>query len=177
MLWKWPRVQSACLLFKSFLFHRLQLSGNYVLSKGVICTLYFERIKIFACICQDSNNTWNLWFEDFNLTDNLDCNLHLWMKHQCVDISRNGCNLGMNFTTTAPRLDKYFYPKRKPRISLPDMYARKGFPRFSPVLTKIENMQIENPVTQDNCSALFGKPRGAEQLPSWQNFQSAAHSH
>ena len=38
-------------------------------------------------------------------------------------------------------------------------------------------VQIESPVTQDNCSALLGKPRDAEQLPSWQNFQSAAQSH
>ena len=36
-------------------------------------------------------------------------------------------------------------------------------------------VQIESPVTQDNCSASLGKPRDAEQ--SWQNFQSAAHSH
>ena len=27
-------------------------------------------------------------------------------------------------------------------------------------------MQIESPVTQDNCSASLGKPRDAEQLPS-----------
>ena len=38
-------------------------------------------------------------------------------------------------------------------------------------------VQIESPFTQDNCSASLGKPRDAEQLPSWQNFQSAAHSH
>ena len=38
-------------------------------------------------------------------------------------------------------------------------------------------VQIESPVTQDKCSASLGKPRDAEQLPSWQNFQSAAHSH
>ena len=38
-------------------------------------------------------------------------------------------------------------------------------------------VQIENSVTQDNCSASLGKPRDAEQLPSWQNSQSAAHSH
>ena len=38
-------------------------------------------------------------------------------------------------------------------------------------------VQIESPVIQDNCSASLGKPRDAEQLPSWQNFQSAAHSH
>ena len=37
-------------------------------------------------------------------------------------------------------------------------------------------VQIESPVTQDNCSASLGKPRDAEQLPSWKNFQSAAHS-
>ena len=37
-------------------------------------------------------------------------------------------------------------------------------------------VQIENPVTQDNSLASLGKPRDAEQLPSWQNFQSAAHS-
>ena len=38
-------------------------------------------------------------------------------------------------------------------------------------------VRIENPVTQDNYSASLGKPRDAEQLPSWQNFQSAPHSH
>ena len=38
-------------------------------------------------------------------------------------------------------------------------------------------VQIESPVTQDNCSASLGKPRDAEQLSSWQNFQSADHSH
>ena len=38
-------------------------------------------------------------------------------------------------------------------------------------------VQIESPVTQNNCSASLGKPLDAEQLPSWQNFQSAAHSH
>ena len=46
-------------------------------------------------------------------------------------------------------------------------------------LVQIESpvMQIESPVTQDNCSASTDKPRDAEQLLSWQNFQSAAHSH
>ena len=29
-------------------------------------------------------------------------------------------------------------------------------------------VRIENPVTQDSCSASLGKPRDAEQLPSWQ---------
>ena len=38
-------------------------------------------------------------------------------------------------------------------------------------------VQTESPVIQDNCLASLGKPRDAEQLPSWQNFQSAAHSH
>ena len=38
-------------------------------------------------------------------------------------------------------------------------------------------VQIESPVTQDNCSGSLGKPRDAEQLPPWQNFQSTAHSH
>ena len=38
-------------------------------------------------------------------------------------------------------------------------------------------VQIESPVTQDNCLASLGKPRNAEQLPSWQNFESTAHSH
>ena len=38
-------------------------------------------------------------------------------------------------------------------------------------------VQIESPITQVNYSAPLGKPRDAEQLPSWQNFQSAAHSH
>ena len=34
--------------------------------------------------------------------------------------------------------------------------------------------QLESPVTQDNCLSSLGKPRDAEQLPSWQNFQFAA---
>ena len=38
-------------------------------------------------------------------------------------------------------------------------------------------VHIESPVTQDNCSASLGKPHDAEQLPSCQNFQPAAHSH
>ena len=38
-------------------------------------------------------------------------------------------------------------------------------------------VQSESPVTQDNCSASLDKPRDAEQLPSWQSFQSAVHSH
>ena len=38
-------------------------------------------------------------------------------------------------------------------------------------------VQIESSITQDNCLESLGKPRDAEQLPSWQNFQSAAHSH
>ena len=38
-------------------------------------------------------------------------------------------------------------------------------------------VQIESPLTQDNYLASLDKPRDAEQLPSWQNFQSAAHSH
>ena len=38
-------------------------------------------------------------------------------------------------------------------------------------------MQIESPVTQDNCSASLDKLRDAEQLPSGQKFQPAAHNH
>ena len=38
-------------------------------------------------------------------------------------------------------------------------------------------VQIESPVTQESCSASVGKPRDAEKLRSWQNFQSAAHGH
>ena len=39
-------------------------------------------------------------------------------------------------------------------------------------------MEIESPVTQDNnCSASLGNPPDDEQLPSWQHFQSEAHSH
>ena len=49
-------------------------------------------------------------------------------------------------------------------------YARKRIPNDC-----LE--QIESPVTQDNGSASLSKPRDAEQLPSWQNFQSGAHSH
>ena len=43
-------------------------------------------------------------------------------------------------------------------------YARKRFHNGCLV-------QLESPVTQDNCLASLGKPRDAEQLPSWQNFQ------
>ena len=39
------------------------------------------------------------------------------------------------------------------------------------------SVRIENSVTRDNCSASLGKPRDAEQLPSWRNFQSALHNH
>ena len=39
------------------------------------------------------------------------------------------------------------------------------------------SMQIENSVTRGNCSPSFGKPRDAEQLPLWRNFQSAPHNH
>ena len=49
-------------------------------------------------------------------------------------------------------------------------YARKGTHNGCLV-------QIKSPVTQDNCSASLRKPRDTEQLPSWQNFQSEAHSH
>ena len=38
------------------------------------------------------------------------------------------------------------------------------------------SMQMENSVTRDNCSASLGKPRNAEQLPSWLNFQFATHT-
>ena len=38
-------------------------------------------------------------------------------------------------------------------------------------------VQIKSPVTQEIYSASLCKPRDAEQLRSWQNFQSAAHSH
>ena len=38
-------------------------------------------------------------------------------------------------------------------------------------------VQIESPVPPDNCSASLGKLRDAEQLLSWQNFQSADHNH
>ena len=38
-------------------------------------------------------------------------------------------------------------------------------------------VQIENSITQDKCSASLGKPRDTEQLPLWQNFQFAPHSH
>ena len=38
------------------------------------------------------------------------------------------------------------------------------------------SVRIENSITRDNCSASHGKPRDAEQLPLWQNFQ-ASHNH
>ena len=52
---------------------------------------------------------------------------------------------------------------------LKEEYARK----------RIHNgcsVRIEKSVTWDNCSASLGKLRDAEQLPSWQNFQSAPHN-
>ena len=39
------------------------------------------------------------------------------------------------------------------------------------------SVRIENSITRDNSSASQGLPRDAEQLPSWQNFQSAPHNH
>ena len=39
------------------------------------------------------------------------------------------------------------------------------------------SVRIENSVTRDNGSASLGKPRDAEQLPSWWNFQYTPHNH
>ena len=39
------------------------------------------------------------------------------------------------------------------------------------------SVRIESSVTWGNSSASFDKPRDAEQLPSWRNFQSAPHNH
>ena len=39
------------------------------------------------------------------------------------------------------------------------------------------SVRIENSVTRDNPWTSLGKPRDAEQLSSWQNFQSAPHNH
>ena len=39
------------------------------------------------------------------------------------------------------------------------------------------SVRIENFYTLDNYSVSLGKPRDAEQLPSWRNFQSAPHNH
>ena len=47
-----------------------------------------------------------------------------------------------------------------------ELYARK----------RIHNgcsVRIKNSVTRDNCAASPGKPRDAEELPSWRNFQFA----
>ena len=38
-------------------------------------------------------------------------------------------------------------------------------------------VQIDSSFIQDNCLVSLGKPRDAEQLPTWQNFQSAARIH
>ena len=38
------------------------------------------------------------------------------------------------------------------------------------------SVRIENSVTRDNYSASLAKPRDAEQLHSWRNFQSAPHN-
>ena len=44
-------------------------------------------------------------------------------------------------------------------------YARKRICNGS-------SIWIENFLTRDNCSTSLGKPRHAEQLPSWWNFES-----
>ena len=49
-------------------------------------------------------------------------------------------------------------------------YARKRIRNGSLV-------QIKNSVTRVTFPASFGKPRDAEQLPSWWNFQSEPHNH
>ena len=67
------------------------------------------------------------------------------------------------------KIDKWIHKPAWIQLSKEE-YARK----------RIHNgclVQIESLVTQDNCSASLGKPRDAEQLPSWQNFQWAAHRH
>ena len=38
-------------------------------------------------------------------------------------------------------------------------------------------VRTENSITRVNCLALHGKPHDAQQLPLWQNFQSAHHNH
>ena len=40
-----------------------------------------------------------------------------------------------------------------------------------------EHVMVVQCDTRDNCSASLGKPRYAEQLTSWRNFQSAPHYH
>ena len=50
-------------------------------------------------------------------------------------------------------------------------YARKR------ICNGRRSVGIENSITRDNCTASLGKPRDAEQLPLWQNFQSAPHYH
>ena len=55
------------------------------------------------------------------------------------------------------KIDKRIYIQARMQLSKEE-YARK----------RTHNgclIQIESPVTQDNCSASLGKPRGAEQLP------------
>ena len=84
----------------------------YVLSVGAGGSrpLRFTCIKIFTCICQDSNETrclWSvfkfLWFEDFNLPDvSRQFRLKVPLLNETSmcwndDICRNGCNLGMKF--------------------------------------------------------------------------------
>ena len=54
--------------------------------------------------------------------------------------------------------------------SLKDDYARK-------IIYNGCSVWIDNSVFRDNCLASLGKPRDAEQLPSWRNFQSAPHNH
>ena len=64
------------------------------------------------------------------------------------------------------KIDKRIYIQALMQLSKPnEEYASK----------RIHNgclVQTQSPVTQDNCSASLCKPRDAEQLPSWQNFQS-----
>ena len=71
--------------------------------------------------------------------------------------------------SAAHKIDKWIHIQAQMQLSKEE-YARK----------RTHNgwlVQIESPVTQDNCLTSLGKPCDAEQLPSWQSFQSAAHSH
>ena len=67
--------------------------------------------------------------------DNLDWNLHFWMKHQCAEMLIFP-GTGAIWAIWAWVLSQVFLSQAKTTDIL-IWYARKGFPRFSPVLTNL----------------------------------------
>ena len=111
--------------------------------------------------------------------DNLGWNLHLRMKHQCAEM--------LIFPWTGAILAWILPALRLGEINISIPSENRGCPyqvckkRFSAIFTSADkNWKHANWKSRHSGWLLgksLGKPRDAEQLPSWQNFQSAAHSH